>query len=307
MAKSPAYPKLEGLVDLACRNGVDIRPTLLRVLTDLYVQKPTHTVEEEIQYIELAQRLIDTVDASTRTAVAATLAAYPYAPLALVRQIRHHTEMAGMPADPEPATVSAPLSVAAQGGAAAAELCDLFFAASADERRLILTNLDFAARPARPDPVANTTDAIRRLENAALQHNAGAFARELENCLGLSRRQAGRIVEDQSGEPIVIVAKALAMPGAVLQRILLFLNPAVGQSVQRVYDLALLYDQITPAAAASMVAIWRQAEPRNRGAHQPLYWDDERTRARRSATPAQYHLGDHAFEELPPPFKIGVR
>jgi hypothetical protein len=57
--KSSAYPPLDGLVDLACRDGVDIRPTLLRVLTDLYVQKPKHSAEEETQYAELALGLIE--------------------------------------------------------------------------------------------------------------------------------------------------------------------------------------------------------------------------------------------------------
>ena len=75
MLKSSAYPPLDGLVDLACRDGVDIRPTLLRVLTDLYVQKPTHSAEEETQYVELALGLIDAVDAATRATVAARLAA----------------------------------------------------------------------------------------------------------------------------------------------------------------------------------------------------------------------------------------
>ena len=42
---SAVFPKLEGLDSLARRDGVDIRPTLLRVLTDLYVQKPAHTSE----------------------------------------------------------------------------------------------------------------------------------------------------------------------------------------------------------------------------------------------------------------------
>ena len=59
MLKSSAYPPLDSLVDLACRDGVDIRPTLLRVLTDLYVQKPAHSADEEAQYIELALGLID--------------------------------------------------------------------------------------------------------------------------------------------------------------------------------------------------------------------------------------------------------
>ncbi len=57
--KFSAYPPLDGLVDLACRDGVDIRPTLLRVLTDLYVQKPTHSADEETQYVELALGLIE--------------------------------------------------------------------------------------------------------------------------------------------------------------------------------------------------------------------------------------------------------
>ena len=87
MMKSSAYPPLDGLVDLACRDGVDIRPTLLRVLTDLYVQKPTHSADEEIQYVELALGLIDTVDAPTRAAVATRLAAYPAAPAAILAKL----------------------------------------------------------------------------------------------------------------------------------------------------------------------------------------------------------------------------
>ena len=81
MTDYSAFPRIEGLVDLACRNGVDVRPTLLRVLTDLYVQTRSHTPAEEAQYVELALRLIESVDdAATRTVVAARLATYPRAP-----------------------------------------------------------------------------------------------------------------------------------------------------------------------------------------------------------------------------------
>ena len=72
MPKASPPPPIDGLLDLACRDGVDIRPTLLRVVTDLYVQKPSHTADEETQYIELATGLVDTVDAATRDTVAAT-------------------------------------------------------------------------------------------------------------------------------------------------------------------------------------------------------------------------------------------
>ena len=45
-----SYPALEGLVDLANRDGIDVSVTLLRVLTDLYVIKSSHSSEEERQY-----------------------------------------------------------------------------------------------------------------------------------------------------------------------------------------------------------------------------------------------------------------
>ncbi len=54
---------------LSRREGVDIRPTLLRVLTDLYVQARAHSDEEARQFIELTSRLIDQVDDATRAAV----------------------------------------------------------------------------------------------------------------------------------------------------------------------------------------------------------------------------------------------
>ena len=58
MTKSPeAFAELEDLLDLG--TGIDMRTTLLRVLTHLYLQRPTHTPEEEHYYTELALRLID--------------------------------------------------------------------------------------------------------------------------------------------------------------------------------------------------------------------------------------------------------
>src|SRR5476651_2689756 len=87
MVKFSASPPLDSLVDLACRDGVDIRPTLLRVLTDLYVQKPAHSADEEIQYVELALGLIEAVDEPTRAAVVASLSAYPAAPAAILDKL----------------------------------------------------------------------------------------------------------------------------------------------------------------------------------------------------------------------------
>src|SRR5689334_24492157 len=87
MTDYSAFPRIEGLVDLASRDGIDVRPTLLRVLTDLYVQTRSHTPDEEAQYTELALRLLDNVDVVTRATVAVRLAAYPRAPLAVLHRL----------------------------------------------------------------------------------------------------------------------------------------------------------------------------------------------------------------------------
>jgi hypothetical protein len=277
MAKSSAYPPLDGLVDLACRDGVDIRPTLLRVLTDLYVQKPAHSGEEETQYTELACGLIDVVDATTLAIVADKLSVYPAAPAAILERLGISSVPQAIP-PPQKSTAKRTVRT---------ELLEVFFSAGTDERRLILINLDVATDAAPRQPVASG-EMIRRLENAALQRNPGEFARMLERALGVSHTLAERIARDASGEPIVVAARALGMSAAVLHRVLLFLNPAIGQSVERVYDLARLYDDLAPAAAEHMLAIWRQSSGKSRPPHEPVHWDDERRDARSLSTPARY-------------------
>ena len=49
------------------------------------------------------------------------------------------------------------------------------------------------------------------------------------------------------------------MSAAVLQRILLCINPVISQSVQLVYDLALLHEDLKAASALRMIAIWQAA------------------------------------------------
>lgn len=74
------FPGFDGLMQLSRREGVDIRPTLLRVLTDLYTISEAHSMEEERQFIELTKRLIDQVDGTTLTAVRARLKTYSATP-----------------------------------------------------------------------------------------------------------------------------------------------------------------------------------------------------------------------------------
>jgi len=305
---------LDGLTELGIRTGADMRPTLLRVLTDLYVHRLSHTTDEERHYTELALRLLEAVDVSTRAAVARRFAGYMSPPLRVLQwltrdlpevraQLRSHPLLqpsapVGQPASqsiaipapedaaPHPEAVAASATIAPLDAATAAELTELFFAASAIERRLILLNLNVVA-PVSPGSIRVMRDisVSQRLEAAALGGNREGFAQDLAQALQIPREQARRIVRDDLGEPVVVVAKALNMPREVLYRVLLFVNLTVGHSVERVHALAALNDEMTQAAAEGMVVIWQalRAQDRVVTSHQPLAWDDE---ARQRARPA---------------------
>ena len=326
--KTPTLSSLNGLADIGLRSGVDMRPTLIRVLTDLYVQKLTHTPDEERHYTELALRLLDGVDVATRATVAARLAKHLSPPMRVIQYLvndlpeiaaplRGHAllQPPAQPAAPATTAVApavedtAPIEPPQQeervehepatdlrgtmDSTTAAELNDVFFTAAEHERRLILLNLHVAA-PMSPGQVAVLRDPGigQRLEAAALGNHREELVKELAEALRIPREQSRRIVRDDHGEPVVVAVKALGIPREVVYRLLMFVNPAVGHSVERVYALAMLYDEMTVQAAEGMVAIWQslRSEVRSVAKHQPLLWNDERSRVRPAAAPARRPL-----------------
>ncbi len=309
--------RLNGLADLGLRGGAEMRPTLLRILTDLYVQKLRHTPEEERHYTELALRLLGAVDVATRMAVASRLAHHLSPPLRVLQYLTDDLPEVAEPLRshhllqrPAPAQTAVPQPSAAQvlptdtesgtqGGddlfadatsvidpATASELNELFFTANVDERRLILLNLDVAAPlPLGGIGLARDSSVGERLEAAALARNREDFAQHLVRSLRIARGQARRIVHDHFGEPVVVAARALEVQRDALYRILMFINSAVGHSVERVHALAELYDQITLPAAEGMVAIWQALRQHERAGmrYQPAVWNDAELRTRPAA------------------------
>jgi hypothetical protein len=302
---------MTGLAGLADRTGVDIKPTLLRVLTDLYIQKSTHTPHEDRHFTELALRLIDVVDESTRAAVAARLKKHPGAPAAVLERL---AQLAPRTADPsqqgsielfvtetsldddielfEPMAPAAQQAAHPQSMPAAAPAMPLpvdyiaqretFFSAPSEERRLILINLEHVAD--QDVALAQETSIIRYLEQAALAGRAQEFTTLLQQGLGVSRALSRRIVTDRGGEPFVVSAKALAMPTDVFQRILMSLNPVIGQSVEMVFELSDLFLDLPLSSALHLVAIWRAADRMEARSlvHRRTHWDDAPLLARRS-------------------------
>jgi uncharacterized protein (DUF2336 family) len=338
------FPKLEGLDNLARRDGVDTRPTLVRVLTDLYIQKPAHSSEEERHYTELVLRLIDTVDLATRVAVAKKIAVYPGAPPAVARRLardvievaepvlRHsmaltvtdfdaivrdfgfehaciiasrHMPMtapvvlptvAGPKTNVDDVDIDVALNVEVRvesdesvRASADLELAGLFFAADPAARRMLLMSVGNAEGEAPPVPMVSPreqpNETIRALESAALSRDRAEFTSLLERALRLTREKAERIVNDPSGEPLLVAAKAVGMPSIVLQRVLMFIDPAIGESVQRVFELAALYERIHAQAALRIIGSLRGDEiaQLRRPALRPVYYDDEAARSRRGS------------------------
>ena len=277
MTTPPLFPGFDGLMTLSRREGVDIRPTLLRVLTDLYVQARAHSDDEERQFVELTSRLIDQVDDATRAAVRARLAIYPGTPA------DHRGKLGLKPArsaimrvpvarrDSRAASRRPPPVKAAERGG----IADGIESVDAAERRRRNQRDVFPRQRqrARVDPAqsaghaaesfgANSrrprqARAIETLEMAAFAADVENFTLELGETLILPARVAAQVVNDPGGEPLACAAKALDMPSAVFQRVLLFLNPEFGSSVNNVYRLSRLYDRLSERSALIMLAAWR--------------------------------------------------
>ncbi|QOZ76072.1 DUF2336 domain-containing protein [Bradyrhizobium sp. CCBAU 53351] len=301
MTKS-LFPGFDGLMSLSRREGVDVRPTLLRVLTDLYVQTRVHSEDEQRQFTELATRLIDQVDDATRAAIKAKLAVYPQTPVAVLQKLGLVAAQEGrriplarelpVPA-PAPAPVRTPSDAELRMAASmamqpkdAAEIHDMFFGAGPSERALILHNLAQTPLKAAPRiPTVRAKRAIQILEMAAIAGDVENFALELGDSLILPSRVAAQIVDDAGGEALAVAARALDMPSPNFQRILLFFKPEIGTSVNEVYRLSRLYDRISERAALVMLAAWRGSTLAvTRAKYQPSLHDGERQRARAGAS-----------------------
>jgi hypothetical protein len=301
MTKS-LFPGFDGLMTLSRREGVDVRPTLLRVLTDLYVQSSTHSDDEQRQFIELATRLIDQVDDATRAAVKARLAIYPSTPAPIMQKLGLSAAQEGRRVPlareiPAPAPVPSPVrqpteaeqrmaSNMAMQPTDAADIHDMFFRAGSAERALILHNLAQTPLKAAPRiPTVRAKRAIQILEMAAIAGDVENFTSELGDSLILPSRVAAQIVDDASGEALAVAARALDMPSPVFQRILLFFKPEIGNSVTDVYRLSRLYDRLSDRAALVMLAAWRGSTLAvTRAKYQPSLHDSERQRARMGAS-----------------------
>jgi hypothetical protein len=263
--------------ELAERPSADMTARLLLALTALYVQRPTHTAEEQQQYGELALRLIDKVEAATYSAVADMLRRHPDAPADVAARLGGIQSSRDCDPRAEPRStpdqrcaVNQPLNGNLDGQHASAhalsdapaeqpatltpEFGEAFFAASPAERRRLLSLI---ANSCGEDPAAAPEDGERVFGSIDGLHEIGEFTREFERLIDVPRSLYERILNDPSGEPMVVAAKAAGIPIAILQRILLLVDPTMSHSVERVYDLTELYHDLGGRTARDLLVQWR--------------------------------------------------
>jgi hypothetical protein len=291
MLKIPPYDQFNSLAMPPSQDGTDIRSMLLREITDLYLQKPTHTADEQNQYTELALGLLKDADSETLTIITTRLRDYPAAPSVILRKLDELDALQTRGARTKRESIDD-------------DLTELFFTASPEERQLILTNLDVAARiPTHPLVMAEDTS--RHLERAVTQSDPREFSRVLENALSVTRSLAERIVNDDSGEPLVVTAKALGMKAAPLQQTLLALTPSIGKSITRMGILLQLFEEISTEVAVHMISLWQRSEER-KAIYEGVHWNDEHRDARSLSSPGPHNIGRERHLQ-PNRFKAGSR
>jgi hypothetical protein len=264
---------------------------LLLALTSLYVQRPVHTAEEQQQFDELVLHLIDKAGPETRAAVAVMLRRHPGTPAGVIERLGGAPCIDGdgagnevldggpCPAAPDQHAAGDPPAESDQpsendqcpaeqdcGPADAApaapqpapltpEAGEAFFAASPAERRQLLSLL--AMRGGAAAAPESSRRFHVRIDPTPRRGRADAFVHDFERLIDAPKSLCERILNDPSGEPMVIAARATGMPVAMLQRILLLVSPATNHSVQRVHELTELHHGLDAGTARGLLAAWR--------------------------------------------------
>lgn len=133
-----------------------------------------------------------------------------------------------------------------------------FFLAGPEERASLiarLVTLPPLALSERPAPAA--AGFIDELLDAAKAKDARALASLMERALHVTPENAARIIADETGQALAVVARALGLSFAILSRVLFRLHPVAGRSAGEMARLAEMFDELPLASAQHLVASWR--------------------------------------------------
>ncbi|MBV9751347.1 MAG: hypothetical protein JO188_02395 [Hyphomicrobiales bacterium] len=150
----------------------------------------------------------------------------------------------------------------ARAGLGLRDRCALFLEAEPQERAAIAaeaTNRVFLTRM-RPSPVARR-DADEVVLSLA-GHGKEKLAGTLTEWLGLRTEDARAIVDDATGEALVLALRACGAPSSSIVALLLRRGLHLSRSVERIFSLEGLARETSGAAAALIVDAFAQIRPR---------------------------------------------
>ncbi|WP_018389848.1 DUF2336 domain-containing protein [Ancylobacter sp. FA202] len=133
-----------------------------------------------------------------------------------------------------------------------------FFLAGPEERASLIARLvTLPPLPLSERPAAPPVSFIDALLDSAKAKGTGELAALMERALGVTPENAARIIADDTGQSLAVVARALGLSFAILSRVLFRLHPVAGRSAGEMARLAEMFDELPLASAQHLVASWR--------------------------------------------------
>ncbi len=141
------------------------------------------------------------------------------------------------------------------------------------------------------DIALNAAQKAGQIPGLARSKRKDALIAAFADGLSLDLDLVARMVDDPSGEPLVLLVKAIGLSDAEARQVLLLANPAIGVAVQTFFRLVDLHAAMEPQVAEAMIGAWRENESEpSQKTHVPQFSDAEGVRrpaARTRRRPSQ--------------------
>ncbi|MGV8840079.1 MAG: DUF2336 domain-containing protein [Bauldia sp.] len=147
------------------------------------------------------------------------------------------------------------------------------------------------AQPRKLERVLRHAFACAELVASARTGNRRRLVAAFAEILDIATVAVERLLDDASGEPLVLMIKASGLKDTDGRIVLLLANPELGQSVDSFFRLAELYASLDQAVAESIVAGWRKPDAADAAApapkHIPVFAENRIGRRELTPRPAE--------------------
>jgi hypothetical protein len=127
--------------------------------------------------------------------------------------------------------------------------------------------------PRQLDQMLRKSYALAEIVTSAKRRDRLGILAGFSSALGLATEIVARLLDDPSGEPLVLMIKAAGLDTSDGNTVLLLGHKKIGESVEEFFRLADLLASIEKSTADAFIATWRQPPLRRRPVHVPVFVD----------------------------------